>query len=298
MKTLRLFLPACVLLAPAVASASIYFNNFESAADGDDLASLAGWSVNDSTDQYSAVVSSVPLDIDDPNTTSQAINIGDASLSGLAPVGSSVSYSHGVHGTVGTNSVTFDFLLDDSKEPGFANRDIFGFSLSNSLGNILAIDMVPTQLAAANLALSGDAEWGLFYRLGNGTRQSLQMNHVGEPVGSSRTLFEARRHDLTMTLNPNISDANLTDLTLTIRNIDPTDPSNTGFATIIGTTTLSLSSSTAVETFNLNWLQTPGNTDFGSNSLYIDNLTVVPEPSAALLSCIAGIGLVLRRRRA
>lgn len=296
MKPLRFFVPAALLLAPVV-HASTYFNDFESALEGADLASLPGWTVNDPADQYSAVVSNTALNIDAPTTTSQVINIGDVSLSGQAPIGTGVSYSHSAFGTVGTNSVTFDFLIDDSYDVAFANRDVFGFSLSNSLGNILAIDMVPKQLSA-DVALFGEGEWALFYRLGNGTRQALQMDLVGGVAGNTRTLFDGRRHDLTMTLNPNALDGNFTDLTLAIRNIDPLDPSNSGFATITGSTTLALSGTTPVETFNLNWFQTPGNTEFGSNSLYLDNLTVVPEPSSALLACVAGIGLVLRRRRA
>lgn len=52
-------------------------------------------------------------------------------------------------------------------------------------------------------------------------------------------------------------------------------------------------------------LDTPGpgadgsaQTSFGSNSLVFDNYSVIPEPSATLLFGVAGLGLVLRRRRA
>lgn len=38
--------------------------------------------------------------------------------------------------------------------------------------------------------------------------------------------------------------------------------------------------------------------DFGSNSLVFDNYSLVPEPSSALLACLAGLGFVTRRKRA
>ena len=297
MKNIHFALPAFVLIAPMAIGAT-YFNDFEGAVDDSDLASAPGWTVNDPSDQYSAFVPNTPLDIDNPTTTSKALNIGDASLTTLSPTGSLVSYSRPAVGMVGATAVAFDFLLDDSYEPGFEDRDTFGFSFSNGLGNMIAIEFVPAQATSPDVSIVGDASWGVFYRLGNGGRQALQMNQVGVPGGPSRSIVEARRHDLAMTLTPNTSNLSLTNLVLTIRNISPTDPSNSGFATIVGSTTLNLNSVSDTGSFQLNWAKSDGNSSFGSNSLWVDNLSVVPEPSAALLSCIAGIGLVLRRRRA
>ena len=38
-------------------------------------------------------------------------------------------------------------------------------------------------------------------------------------------------------------------------------------------------------------------TSAGTNYIVIDNLVAVPEPSSALLACLAGLAMVARRRR-
>lgn len=265
-------LAAATLLPVVSAEGSAGPFDFETMPRFSDLAGQAGWVVSDKTDIYSAIISNVMINIDTPNLTSKALNFGDASISTYPPSETRVTYSHAAQGTLANADTTFDFLIEDSQKVTFENRDVFGFSFSGPSGPVLAVEFVPTQPASTALSTLGDGQWSLHCRIGSGPRQPIQMNFVGGAPGLSRSVFEARRHDFVMTLSPNAGDPSLTDLALTIRNIDPLDPSGTGFARIVGATTLSLDPNTPIHAFHLDWKILEGNTRFGSNSFWIDNL--------------------------
>lgn len=263
MRFLRFMLAACLFPALSAEGAGGLFD-FEAMPRYSDLAGQSGWVVNDKTDVYSGIISNVMINIDTPNVTSKALNYGDASFSTTPPSGPRVSYSHAAAGTVGTATVGFDFLIDDSYKAGFENRDVFGFSLSGPSGPVLALEFVPVEPASPSLNTLGDGQWGLHYRLGNGPRQPLQMDLVGGVPGVSKTVFEARRHDFLMTLAPHATDPSRTELVLNIRNIG---------GAIAGRTTLELDPGTLIHAFHLDWKILEGNTRFGSNSLWLDNLS-------------------------
>lgn len=255
---------ACVL--PVRADQTLF--DFDAIPRNADLVGQQGWVVNDRTDVYSAIISNVVINIDSPNTSSRALNYGDASASTLPPSGSSVMYSHAAQGPVGEATVGFDFLIDDSYRVGFENRDVFGFSLSGPAGPVLAVEFVPTQAASPALSTRGDGQWAIHCRVGGGLRQALPMDLPGGTGASPKTVFEARRHDFLATLRPNPVNPALTDLSVTVRNI-----AGTGSVAIVGTVTLALDPSTPVHAFHLDWRMLEGNTRFGSNSLWLDNLS-------------------------
>lgn len=264
MRFLRFMMALCAFPALSAEGSTGLFD-FEAMPRFSDLAGQSGWVVNDKTDVYSGIISNVRINIDTPNLTSKALNFGDASISTYPPAGSRVSYSHAATGTLGTTTIGFDFLIDDSYRVNFENRDVFGFSLSGPSGSVLTLEFVPTQPTSTALNTVGDGQWALHYRLGNGPRQPIQMDVPGTTVaGPSRSVFEASRHDFLLTLAPNAADPSRTDLAVTIRNVG---------GSIAGRITLEMDPGTVIHAFHLDWKILEGNTRFGSNSLWLDNLS-------------------------
>jgi len=254
-----------------------YTTNFNSYALYSDPAGQDGWTINDSTDQYAAInrANADPLN---PGITSRALQLGDASLVTYQPVGPSVVLSHAYTGTVGATNLTFDFIINDSATGSFQNRDIFGTSISNgSGGNLLSISFVPVS-QSTDPDNDPYARWNLYYTLGTGATVPLNLS-----------VYKNTQYYFNLGFNPNASNPALSDFLLSI-----TSQTNTLHD---GATGLSLAPSAATGNLNISWSKDSG-AAFGSNSLVVDNLSVVPEPSSTLLICLAGLGFVSRRKRA
>jgi hypothetical protein len=239
------------------------------------------WSINNAIDQYSQIANANvnPTDI---FNTSKVLNLGDASAVTTAPTSSNVTLSYPVTGTVGATSLIFDFVIVDSLNTiGFTNRDRF----SVSLGNIFSVYFVPKD---ADLDTPGyqnptspgstTGQWNLFYQVAAGPTVALNLGVLE---------LSQYRFDLQFAENANPL---LTDFTLKITSGVPNTLTD-------GALGLSLDPDTLYSTFNVGWLKMEDNA-YGSNSILIDNLNLVPEPSSTLLVALAGLGFATRRRRA
>lgn len=255
------------------ASGATYSTNFSSLGSfGSDVNGQDGWTINDTTDQFSFVANW---------NSNKAIGLGDASVVDSLPLGSLVELSHGISATVGTTSVNFDFaLIDSSSDTTFKNRDQFGISLSNGLGSVVTISFVPEVSQPVdpsdNSENSGDgAKWFVFYQAGSSP--SVQLNMA---------IFEGASYDFMLSLTPNANPL-LSDLMLTLTGDNALSDGATGLA---------IDPESVSDQFNIFWAKS-GTNEFGSNLILMDNLTVIPEPSSILLVGLAGLGFISRRRR-
>lgn len=268
-----------------------YSTNFNSLLFEGDVDGQDGWTVSDTTDQYSQVAEAnvnrlLPLD------ASLVLQLGDAKAVTTPPPGPSVALAHAYEGTVGQTNVAFDFVLLDSRTTAanFRYRDTFGISISNAGSNIFSIGFVPD--AQSETPSTDLAQWNLVYQLGNATTVDLNM-----------AVFEGSQYNFNLAFNPNIGNPALTDFLLTIKSdVTPggiTDGVTNGLRNSGGAIpSFSLASSAATDEFNVFWAKEATNPGYGSNSILMDNLSVVPEPSSSLLLCLAGLGLACRRKRA
>ena len=276
MKSLLPTLLATFSLASALYGAS-YSTDFENfLAVGSNIAGQDNWRINDSTDQFSQIQSS-NANPSDPFTVSKALNLGDASAVTSLPVLASVVLSHDYSSTVGATHLIFDFIIADSANGAFTNRDEFGASISNGALNVFSISFVPkTQSGTPD---SGDiAQWDLFYTLGSQSTVALNLG-----------VLENSQYKFDLLFNPNGVNPALTDFLLSITSAVPNTMND-------GAVGMDLDPSTAIGDLNISWSK-HGGAAFGSNSIVVDNLAAIPEPSSSLLLCLAGLGLVSRRKR-
>lgn len=243
------------------------------------------WSINDATDQYSQIANS-NANPTDPFTVSKALNLGDASAVTTAPTGPNVTMSYPSGGTVGATSLMFDFVIVDSLTGSFPNRDRFSISFSNGLTNVFAVYFVPrdTDLVTPgyqNSATPGSgtpAQWDLHYQIGNSATVPLNLG-----------VLELSQYRFDLQFQPN-ANPSLSNFDLSITSAIPNSLSD-------DRVDLSLDPNTTFSHLNVGWLKMDGN-PYGSNSIVIDNINLVPEPSSALLLGLAGLGFVTRRKRA
>jgi hypothetical protein len=269
---------ATVALLPS-AFAAAYSTDFDAGYPGflSDLHNVNGWTISDTTDQFSQITDS-NANPADPFTVSQALNLGDASAVTSLPSGSSVSLSHAYTGTIGATQLIFDFIIADSKNGAFSNRDQFGVSISNGGTNVFAVTFVPTaQSATPNSAPV--AQWNLFYQIGAQPTVALNLG-----------VLENSQYNFNLDFSPNLGNPLLSDFSLSLTSAVPNTLTD-------GATGVALNPGLATGEFNVNWAKHLGG-NFGSNSIVVDNLSVVPEPSSSLLICLAGLGFISRRKRA
>jgi hypothetical protein len=268
MKTPTLVCLITMGLVAASAASSVYIQNFNgySTSPSDDVNGQDGWTINNTADQYSFVY---------PTLANQGngINLGDASVVDVLPPVSPVTLSHAYTGQMGGLTLAFDFAIIDSYAAGFYHRDNFGISLTNGSTNLLSIIFTPQIPTPSDPTVSDtNGAWDVDYSsaYGSGT---LNM-----------TFFETNQYQFLLECVANGAN---TDFTLSL----------TGGNTRSDTKTLSLDPSALADQFNINWAKV-GSNAYGSNYIALDNLAIVPEPSSALLLCLAGLGFVARRKRA
>ncbi len=270
------FTLASISFGLVVGSHAVLYN-FSSYTYGDGLPGQDEWTTNNNDEQYSVV---------DFWNDSKALVLGDAHATNAPPTTSSVGLTHAYESVLGESKVDFAFTIRDSVnrflpdyetiDSTFANRDRFGVSLTNGATNILGIYFNPT----AQTLLPGtppDASWTLSYSLDGGLT-TLPLN---------LQIYEGGTYLFNLQVTPNTNPL-LSDFAMSI----------TGSNTLTDTqTAVALDPSSTTGEFNVLWDQI-GEAAFGSNSIYIDNLNLVPETSSSLLVCLAGLGFISRRRRA
>ena len=264
-------------------SASVYttdFGNFDQTT----VAGQDGWTTNATTGlpvDYDAVGES-NIDLYNP-ATSNVMILGDASFVATPPIVSSVRLSHDYSGSLKNTEIGFDFFMTDSfTGSGYLNRDQFGVSLSNGNTDIFTLLFTP-RTQTLDPSAGAAALWDVDYRIGVG------------PVSDLNISFKenARLH---LDLSFAAASATRTDVLLSLRY--GTALGEVGNASTVAVPNINMPISNPdamVDEFNFFW--TKQEAQFGSNYIMVDNLSVVPEPSSAILLSLAGLCLISRRRR-
>lgn len=255
--------------AIASSSAALYTSDFNSfTAPPTEIAGQDGWVINDpggpGTLSYGILLAG-----------SQGLGLGGTYGATTTP---SVSLSHSFVESVGRVSAQFDFSFQDSDDEFFA-RDTFSFSFDGASGKLFEVSFVPQ--AQSMTPSSTAAKWDAFYSVNGGS---------AFPLGISE-LEEDGAYSFALTLGGALTSGNTT-----TSNYNLTIGSGGTFLTRTGSVTLD--PQTATTGFAFNYTATDGIGFNGSNALLVDNLTVVPEPSSALLLALTSLGLITRRRRA
>jgi hypothetical protein len=263
MKQSLLTLSSAFVLA-GVSQAAILVDNFESypADDTTSMQGLGTWTVTNGASLGGPI--SVSTGSTFEGSTGAALIGGFApSSAGPTVLSSSVSVPMFTVGSSATFSMDFGFL--DSEN---SNRDDYSISLASTGGNLLTIDLTPAaSVNTFNISFSSDYFTGL---INWGTLDALDT--LGNPF--FQIMFETST-DGVGGMSYSLSDVNsglISSGALALTNL--TD----------NITGLSISSITAGAA--------------GNGVLIIDNVSVVPEPSSALLGLLGASCVFLRRRRA
>jgi hypothetical protein len=279
--------PTILLVLPLAAgwSSAATVIDFESyGVPGSDVAGQGAppllWTINDANDQYSQVANS-NVNPTDTFNVSKVLNLGDASAVETPPTGPDVTLSYPLGGSIGATSLVFDFAISDSVNGPFPNRDRFLVSFGNVFSvYFVPVDADPGTPGYQNPVSPGSslAQWNLFYQIGAAPTVPLNLG-----------VLELSQYRFNLGFSENGLDPSKTDFLLSITSAVPNTLSD-------GATGIDLDPSDAYGSLNVGWLKMEGN-DYGSNSILIDNIIFVPEPSSVLLAGVAGLGLALRRRR-
>jgi hypothetical protein len=248
--------------ALGVAHASVVYD-FSSLATGQDVNGYSGWSASQSNPSF-------PFGFGFDNSGNHALALGGAYVTANIPTetvsvaGPSYKLLSTTAGQTGA-SVTMNLFLVDSTN-AYSDRDTFSVSVSDSLGNTLAsLFFIPRDQDSTPESSTG--LWDLSYDFYDGT-------------GVHTTAYSSAELELyTLTFSFGAS-----------ASID------FGSGHFTGTPSLYNDANTLGD-LTYGWTATNGVGAGGDNILVVDNVTFVPEPSAALLGAVGALGL-LRRRRA
>lgn len=258
----------------SVASGAVFMFDFESYSVAD-LNGQDNWIVNDVTADTSAVLAMNNLTWG----SSQAGSIGF-----VAPVIQSSPYVSHVVDTplVGSVNATFSVLFqvvdsDSGWGAGAEARDEFGFRLEDGSGNnLFSFFLTPFDQDAAP---ENDTEYNLYsWSTGAGPINPVLRGPIPEPE-SSQELFA---YNLTVAFSP----SGINDVAF------DADVNGTHFYG-----TLAGQSAASIKNLGAFWNPLNGPSDPGSNYLVFDGVTLVPEPSSALLALLGVSAGLLRRRR-
>lgn len=245
--------------------------NFDSYTFGTDLAGQDGWTYSGAAN--GSGVSFVNESPFPPGGGRSGANAGQLGFQEIP--GTTASVSHGL--SVGINGASFSVttLIQDSNNT-FPTRDKFGFSLSGGGNELFGLYFTPTEQTASPNGVGtprvDNVSWSNF-----STGESAAIGTLTE--GQYTTI-----QVLFTTISANsvqfaLSSAGVPLLTTTIN--------STGIGNAV------------IDQFSVVWkLTDPSGDSEGSNSIYFDDLAIVPEPSAALLGLIGGAFIFRRRRSA
>jgi len=189
-----------------------------------------------------------------------------ATIGGVAPGGPGLT-SLSNYSTVQLEGVTmrtaFEIETAYTESTGLDPRNNFQFILNSGVHNLLTIRLEPD--AAGQYSFSWDSEWvaGGFSTFGTLTAATPTQFRFETWWNGSNVAYELTNAGLL------VSDGVL---------------AGTG-----------VSPTAVIDTFSAQWDTSNG---VGSNSLTIDNVSLVPEPSAALLGLLGASFALVRRRRA
>jgi hypothetical protein len=257
---------SCILL---LLSASLHGAIYSSSFTGlgsNDVAGFEGWTINDPEPTLSFGTTFGPVN--------EAAGLGGYNVS---PNEATVGLSHGYGETFGYTVASFTFAITDSTNL-FPGRDKFSFSFSDGATNLFSVLFTPTVPGETNPDGDLNAAWTLSYSTGAGASVPLNIS-----------VAESGAYVMSFSFSPN---GGSTDFSLGVGALggDPLD-------TLVRTGTLTgLNPLTASSDFALGFIPSAGSG--GDNYIAIDDISVVPEPSSALLLGVVGLGLVSRRRRA
>lgn len=244
----------------ANAQGATYVTNFNSFDDQLDVAGQDGWIADDPTWGNSFIVIA--------GTKAAALGgyYGD-------PVTATVGLTHSYGEDLRFTSMSFNFVIVDSTNDDSV-RDTFGVTLRDGPNNLFTVFFSP-QVQSLTPDLGPDARWNLSYKAGSGAT-----------VSAPEYVLEGGYYSLDLQFTPN---GPTTDFNLAL----------SGSNTVVWNGNMAVDPATVATDFGLTWKPTDGAANAGSNYFVVDNLSVVPEPSAALLALLgASAGLVRRRRRA
>ncbi len=242
--------------------AAILVDNFESYNSvGDDMNGKGGWTVTNGTPAISGEGPVVIVDSytwDVPIPSNRSATVGGVAQTTLGLTSLSHVVTVPLAGTLANPSV-FKFETAYTESLGADPRNNFRFVLNSDSGNLLTIDLT-ADIGTYNVSWSSDFATGaLFGTLGANIPTQFQLN----------TWW-----------NGSAMEYSFTNSTATVMN---------------GTFSNAILVSETSTSFAVNWDSTGG---AGGNSITVDNVSMIPEPSSALLFGLAGLGLISRRRRA
>jgi len=265
---------ALSLALGGVSSAAVYTTTFNSFTYGAGLGGQDGWAVTGAPGDNTG-----PTQIGTSPFPTPATSGGRAVLFGasdLDPTSTSAYAYHNYNLPLVGADVTTTFhvamTIQDS-DPTFPNRDSFGFTLRDSSDtNLFTINFTPTAQAP-----------------GGDPTTSTRVDNVSWSSGAFSsapiaTLTEGQwtTIDLTFVQIPSTSDAQFN---LSSAGVSIASGTLTGFA------------AANVATFGAVANAYSGNS-LGNNMLIFDDISLVPEPSAALLGMLGASFALVRRRRA
>ncbi|GAA5117622.1 PEP-CTERM sorting domain-containing protein [Luteolibacter yonseiensis] len=270
MKLLK-FSPLLLALI-ASANAAVYRSDFNTltSTPSVEIAGQDGWSSTSSTTFLSHTVA-----WNNGTGTTTAIAIGGTlDLSDQTTVGLNHSYGE----ELGRTTTKFDFSFTDSTfvvgdpDPDanyVALRDTFAYSVYSGAANIFSVVFTPLEV---DPTVNPTAEWSMSYYV-NGALGGSFFLEV-EELGTYSLDLAFSKHGYQTAV----------DLVL-----------NDGTNLFARNQTVDLDPVLTITSFGFDWTSTEAGG--GDNEMLIDNLSVVPEPSSALLAGLAGLAFVSSRRR-
>jgi hypothetical protein len=201
---------------------------------------------------------------------SYSIEWDNGTGSGPIPNNATIGLNHAYGEELGRTTATFDFSFIDSNAASNSLRDSFSFSLYNGATTLFSIIFTPKEV---NPTVAPVGVWTTSFTSNNGA----------EFGDLALELEEAGTYSFYLDFKKNGS---FTNVAFSVGN--PGSP-------LERFRTVSLNSADTVTSFGFNWLTTEAGG--GDNYMIFDNLSVVPEPSSALLVGLAGLAFVSSRRR-
>ncbi len=246
--------------------ASVLFDNFESYGPvSSDMNGQGSWTVTNGTP---ANLAEGPVVIVNDFASGSPLATTNATVGGIEQTALGITSLSNSSFSVPLVSLTAQptfFLIDTSylESTGTSSRDNFSFVLGSNAGNVLTIDFTPAGVGQYI------ASWSVFG------------GDFGAAVLNANTPTQFRLDTYASGLNVGYTFSSLT-----------TELGSGILGAALPTTTLN--------SLSVNWDSTGASFDplGSSNSFTIDNVSVIPEPSSALLGLLGTSLAFARRRRA
>jgi len=272
-----------VALASEVhAQNSYYQTTFDNDAPNNTLSGQDGWTDNDPNQPDGVGV----VGTYSSTTSDNIASVGGDFLSVAAPSTSPVYLSHPFTSPTASYRFDVDYFVTSSVSPYPADTNAFAFTFrgTNVLGgtiNLFSIDLVPNGTGTNGAGTTADAIRYTVYNplTGVGTQTSTGLGSVL----NSRYHLDLSVNEATNSFTFSISEESQTG---TLGTVDYTSPA----------IALTLGEGSLISSIAATYLLGPGNAT-GSNALFFDNFSAVPEPSTWAMMGLGTLGLVVSFRR-